>query len=348
MKRQELTKVLELVKSAVTDQPIVPIFASFVFNKNSVYGFNDILAIIGPCKTQTVFATGASTLFGFLKNSRATEINFTLSDDEVLIKAGKTKITLPCNHPDEFVFSEPDDSWDVKLNVSPILIEGIKICLITASDDFSLPALMGVSIIIDENINIYSCDGDAISKFKVNKNKKNLTKGYYTLPNEFCNSLIRIGEKSGAKSGKLFINKEWAKVEFDNGYKVYGRIIENDDPVNYEKLIKRTLKTKPKYINIPKGFNFALLRAKVVADIESKATSIDIENNKVRMLTVTNIGNVRDIFKLKEKHPNINVTVNSSLVQRSLSICDKIAILDNCTCFKSGDRLFQIISNMGA
>ena len=31
---------------------------------------------------------------------------------------------------------------------------------------------------------------------------------------------MKVYKKSNAKTGKLFINKEWAKAEFDNGYKI--------------------------------------------------------------------------------------------------------------------------------
>ena len=345
MKRKEITNVLEFVKSAVSDNPITPIFSAFVFDKGTVYGFNDQLAIIGPCDIQSSFAVRAITLFGFLKNSRAKNVSFTLSDDDVIVKAGKSKITLPCNHSDEFIFSEPDEDWDFKIDITKKLIDGIKTCLVTSSDDFSLPALMGVTLIINKNITLYSCDGDVVSKYKVGKAEREITEEYFTLPNEFCNSIIKLFEKEGSL-GKISINKNWAKAKFNNGYIIYGRTIEKNDPLDYEVLIKRTLKSKPTYIKIPKGLNNALLRARVVADMEGKSTLITIQNNKMVMFTKTEIGDVRDVIMLREDHPDIEVSVNASLIQRSALLCEQMAILDNCTCYKSSDTLFQILTNM--
>lgn len=346
MERKALTNMLEFVRTAVDDQPIIPIFASFVFDKGTVYGFNDNLAIICPCKIQNSFAVRSVTLFGFLKNSRAKEISFTLSNDDVIVKGGKSKITLPCNHENEFLFNEEDinDNWDTKLTITPKLIEGIKICLITSSYDYSLPALMGLKIIIDKNITLYSCDGDAITRFKIDKATKKITKGEYNLPNEFCIALIKLCEKEEI-GGKLYINNEWVKAKFDNGYIMYGRVLVADDPINHEQLINETMNTSPIYIKIPKGLNNALLRARVVSDIESKRTLISIHNNKMRMLTETDIGNVRDIISLREDHPDIEISIHASLIQRSALLCEQMAILDNCTCYKSGDTLFQIITN---
>ena len=346
MERKALTNMLEFVRTAIDDQPITPIFASFVFNKGTVYGFNDNLAIICPCKIQSSFAVRAITLFGFLKNSRAKNISFTLSNDDVVVKGGKSKITLPCNHENEFLFNEEDigDTWDVEIPITEKLIEGIKICLTTSSYDYSLPALMGVMIVVDKNITLYSCDGDAITRFKVDKASKKMTKGKYNIPNEFCIALTKFTEKEEIH-GKLNINDDWAKAKFDNGYVLYGRILVATNPVDHEAFIKETLKVTPNYIKIPKGLNNALLRARVVSDIESVKTCIDIENNKLKMLTTTDIGAVRDVISLREDHPDINIYVHASLIQRSALLCEHMAILDDCTCYKSGDTLFQVLSN---
>ena len=335
--------MLEFVKTAVSDQPLIPIFASFVFNKGTVYGFNDNLAIICPCKIQSSFAVRAVTLFGFLKNSRAKKISFILSNDDVIVKGGKSKITLPCNHEDEFVFNEDDigDNWDVKIPITEKLIEGIKICLVTSSYDYSMPSIMGVTVIIDKNITLYSCDGDAISRFKVGKASKKMTKGQYNIPNEFCIALTKFEESDGI----LKINNDWAKAEFKNNYKLYGRILVADNPVDHEAFIAATLKVTPTYIKIPKGLNNALLRARVVADVESKKTIINIHNNKMRIFTETDIGDVKDIITLREDHPDIEIAVHASLIQRSALLCEHMAILDDCTCYKSGDTLFQVLSN---
>ena len=345
MKRKDITKTLELVKPATSDQLPVPIFNDFIFGGGVVYAWNDQLAIMGPCPIQEYFAVKGATLFGFLTNSRAKEVSFTISGDDIIIKTGKSKMTMPYSIRDTFLFEEPDDNWDVELQITPELMEGIKICLVTSSEDFSLPALMGVSVIITKNVHLYSCDSDAVSRYLIGKAKKKMNEGYYTLPNEFCHSFMRVFNKSAAASGVISINKEWAKAEFNNKYKVYGRVIENDDPINYEKLIARTLKSEPDYIKIPKGLNYALLRARVVADVESKRTIFNIKDNKLRLNTETEIGNVKDVVKLREDHPDIEVAVNSSLVQRSTLLCEQMAILDNCTCYKSGATLFQILSN---
>ena len=347
MERKALTNMLEFVRTAIEDTPIIPIFASFVFNKGTVYGFNDNLAIICPCKIQSSFAVRAITLFGFLKNSRSKNISFTLSNDDVVVKGGKSKITLPCTHENEFIFNEAEinDDWNTKIPITAKLIEGIKICLVTSSYDYALPALMGLKLIVDKNITLYSCDNDAITRFKVGKTTTKMKKGEYNLPNEFCIALVKLCEKEEIL-GKLYMNEDWVKAEFDNGYIIYGRVLVVTDPIDHEKVIKETMKTKPTYIKIPKGLNNALLRARVVSDIESKTTCIDIENNKLRMLTATDIGDVRDVILLREDHPDINITAHASLIQRSALLCEQMAVMDNCTCYKSGDTLFQVLSNM--
>ena len=75
---------------------------------------------------------------------------------------------------------------------------------------------------------------------------------------------------------------------------VTGRIPTIDDPIDHEQLIRDTLQVQPTYVEVPKGFDAALSRAMVLTDIETVPTIITVEAKRLRLVTTTSIGVVRD------------------------------------------------------
>ena len=109
--------------------------------------------------------------------------------------------------------------------------------------------------------------------------------------------------------------------------------------------LKKTFKGTPKFVKCPAGLNDALSRAQIVAKAESAKTVLTVSQGKLKLLTVTHIGEVKDTVSLSG-HPDVEAHVSAELMQRSLNICDEIAITDRCVAYRSGEQLFQIISNV--
>lgn len=353
MLRKDLIPILDFVKPALADQELIPIFQCIVFNGNEIYAYNDSLGIVVPSKDIGHFALNGNTLYGFIKAARGKEASFDIGDHEVLVKSGRSKLKLPYFKQDEFIFEEPENTeneWEFVTSISENLIEGLKICLTTSSQDFSLPALMGVTIRIFEDegeIVLYSCNGDAISRYSLwhlSKDSKELS-NQFTIPNAFCDALIRMSANMSFDESTLGINKDWVMAMFESGHRIWGRILSVDDPMDHQDSIDKAINEEPTYIAIPKGLSHALTRARVVADPEGKDTLITIKDKTLRLHTETPIGDVNDVFKLREDHPDVEATVNAAAMQRSLATCDQLSILENVTCYKNGEVLFQILGN---
>jgi hypothetical protein len=69
----------------------------------------------------------------------------------------------------------------------------------------------------------------------------------------------------------------------------------------------------------------------------------------MKLLTETSMGVVRDSVPYDDKNSifHVEASVSAELLQRCLSLCDVMAVLPNCCCFRNGDRLFILMSNMG-
>lgn len=351
MKRVELVKLLELVQPALSDTDLVPVFTHFMFCDGAVSASNDGLSIVAASKVvQTegsVFAIKGSTLLGLLKNSAAEEVTLEESKDhECVIKTGRSVFSLPYLTEDAFLFEAPGkERWLAKLRINEALISAIKTCLTTASKDHAAAAIMGVCFNLSEDeLNLYSCDGDAITQCALSQFPYEGL-GAFTVPTTFCEALLKISGETKIVTGSLEINPDWVKAVIGD-FTIYGRMTENKKPLDHANLIKKTLTGKIQYVPLPDGFNEALARARVVADVESKPTTLIVEKGKLLLITETSMGVVRDELSIKG-HSDVQATAHAELIQRSVGICDTIAIKENCTAYKLGDTVLQIVSNIG-
>ena len=205
---------------------------------------------------------------------------------------------------------------------------------------------MGICFNFDSSTltTLYSCDGDVVTRYTTDDGFKG--SGVYTLPNSFCEALLKISNEIEHLDGTLEINGNWAKASLNNGFTVYGRVINTDKPLNHAKLIADTMTGESTFVGLPEGFGEALARARVLADPESKPTILTVFNGKLDMLTKATLGEATDSMPLKD-HDDVEAFVHASLVQRSIDICDEISIRENCTAYKLGDAVLQVVSNVG-
>ena len=346
MKRAELVKVLEAVQPALAANALVPVYTCYMFRNNSITAFNDVLGIVAKLPTDAFhkeFAVDGRTLLGLLQNSHAEEAQFEVTEDDVIMTAGKSNVKMPYFDEREFLFEEPDvKKWDATLPINDDLLLGIEVCLTTSSKDLSQPAIMGICFNLEGKAHaLYSCDGDAITRYIP---KHTIGSGIYTVPNTFCDELLKIAKE--AKKGNLQINKDWAKATLDNGFVLYGRIIVNETPLNHQKMIDDSLKDVKSFAALPLGLHDALARARVLADVESKPTHINVEEGKMRLFTSTAMGDLRDELKIKG-HPDIKADVHASLMHRSLQYCDQLSITERVTAYCLDNVITQVVGNLG-
>jgi len=346
MNRAELTAKLELVSYALADHNLVPLFQCFCFDTKTVNCYNDTLGVIAPCEINDAFAVNGTTLLGLLKNSHSEEVEFSIEDKhDIVIKTGKSRFKLPYFPKEDFLFKKPANKWTITLTIDENLLKGLEACLLTSSRDMAQPKLLGVSLgSYSKKVALYSCDGDALTRHLTNtKAVENLS---YLMPNMFCEALVRICKESKIDAGQLNINSEWTHAELDNGYQIYGRLIEVDAPVDYEQLITKTVKGEVSFLPLPKGLDHALSRARVIADPDSAKTVFEITSEKLRLITETHMGIVRDVMPYP-KHEDISANASAAMVQRAIGLCDEMAILERCTVYRQGTTLFMVVSNMG-
>jgi hypothetical protein len=284
-----------------------------------------------------------------LKASHSTETEFTVNDEHLIVKSGKSTAKLPYLKEIEFLFEEPNEKWVGWVDLNEDVLKGIEICLSTSSRDQTQEAFMGVCVNFDipnkgKNPILFSCDGDAITKYIATGSVSG--QGAYTIPNAFCEALLKISHETETFKGKLSVNENWARATLDNGFTLYGRMIVNSNPLDHMKLIEQSLNKKPVFTTLPLGLHDALSRARVLADFEKSKTTMTVTGGKLNLFTVTHMGDVKDDLRMKD-HPDVVALVHASLVQRSIEHCDEITISDRVTAYRQGNTILQVVSNIG-
>lgn len=344
MDRKELLDLFEIAKPGLDAAGLVPAFEAYCFTGDHLYTYKDSIGIKIPCECPESFGVHGVTITGLLKNTRVNNIEFKIERDTLVCKAGKSKIKLPYVHPDDFLLEEPEFGDDgVVFELDEALMEGLQLCKLTASTDTSAPALMGVAVQSGDCNSFYSCDGDSLSHYVIDTNDQDY-EGTYMLSNDFCDALLRMQKGGVTMEGVLTVNDEWAEVVLHGGIKLIGRVIEVPDRLDYADIMSRTMKTEPAFVAPPKGLYEALSRARVLADVENTPSAITVKDGKLKLHTETKIGEVTDTFAFPDC-PELDIIVSAALIQRSLQICDRFAILENCIVFEKDGNLLQVIAN---
>lgn len=347
MDRKELVKTLELVQPGLADNNLVEVFTCFMFGKGTISAYNDEIGVVAKAPyDDEAFAVSGRTFLDLMKNSGGDDVEISI-EDEVAIIVGKSNFRLPFFRESDWLFTEPaKEKWLAEATISETLLQGVKVCLTTASRDHTSPALMGICFNLESD-GIFSCDGDAVTCIAGGGSLKG--KGVYVVPNAFCDTVLKICEETKTVKGRILLNEGWAKAVLGD-FTIYGRVIaQKDKPLDHAALIKKTLHANGEvveYVDLPEGLSEALSRARVLADPESAKTSLVVKGNKLKMVTQSRMGIVEDELGLKG-HPAVEAHVHASLVQRSIGVCTRFSIRENCTAYRLDDRILQVVSNIG-
>lgn len=344
MNRADTVKVLELVGRSLAKDDMVPVYQCFMFDTASVRTYSGSIGIVMPLLTDVAFAVRGVTLLGLLQNSHSADCEFKKAGDDIVIKAGKSVFKLPYFPESEFKFEEPPEMGKQSIELTDDLLSGLEACLLTVSNDATQGKFQGVCINQQGKfITLYSCNGDALTRY-VTKIKS--VKGPdRTMPVEFCEHLLRIFKETEANGGKLQINEDWARAYISTGYRIFGRLLEITEPFDYAGELAATLKTPPNFVALPEGLDRALSRARVVADPESARTVLALDGKQLTLVTTTHAGIVKDVLPME--HAPVAANVSAELIQRSTTLANEMAVFEDCTVFRHGDRLLQVLGNMG-
>ncbi len=145
--KSALQNALERVKPGLANREMIEQATSFAFIGGRVVTYNDEISISHPVEGLDVTgAVKAQALYDFLNKIKKDEINIKWEENQVIIKAGKSKAGLIFESEIKLPLDEEIGEIGTWQEVPGDFIDGLKFCYPCASKDMSRPILTCVNV----------------------------------------------------------------------------------------------------------------------------------------------------------------------------------------------------------
>lgn len=349
MDRLELIKILDIAKPALASKEFIPIFTFFCFDEKTVFAYNDIVSIQIPFESPIQGAVVGERLIALLKthHSKSVEFKHKKGGEELSVKIGSTWLQLPFLPPKDFLFKFPEVKSNFNIALNDSFIEGLKRTLISAGVDTSRSNAMGVSLVIGDEIILYSTDNQTMTEYFVDMERGDKGNACeLMMPREFCSILISLYDKMEKDDEAILCIEDKHLIAKMGRSQVYANLVPHD-PLDFSGVISRFMDgvKKKSFIDIPKGFEGALERSVLLLDPSQRnLCNINIEDQRLTIETSSRLGKGKDPFKLKEKPGDISVLVDPRSVSRVLGYAENMCFKNTCIILRGGDNYLHLIS----
>lgn len=353
METKELRNALDIVKPALSTINVIPIFSHLCFDSKTVTAYDDIIGIQVDLETDINGAVHGPTLMGLLSNTQAKEVDVTSKKESIKVKLGRTVANLALLAEDDFVFELPDTNSMQTLDLTDDVIGAITHCFWATGTDQARPVMMGVALKVSGGRGgFYATNSEVIGKAALHKKR---TEGMQDcdiiLPNEFCANLIKICSSLDKDAPKeLMFNKTEVLCKLGNDVRLFGKLINTDNSLDYESTIKAALQQisdkKDPYVPIPKNFEDALKRALIILGVYQNAdiTAI-VQKGKLLLKSVGNENQLRDSLAIDKTHEETTSRMYPSNLLKVIGGMDEIVFGEPCIAIRRGKSHLYLCSN---
>lgn len=274
--RKELLEALTAIKGGLASKEMIEQSTSFVFQEGNVYTYNDEISVSHPLDLDFEGAIQAKELLAYLNKVKAEEITIEISESQLKIRAGRSKVGL--NLQEEVLLPIDEIGKIKKWNVLPEnFIKAVNFTMGACSSDLSQPILLCVHI---KGRLIEGTDSYRIAQFNL---EEEIPIPEFLIPASSCMKLtafkpIKIAEGEGG----------WVHFKNKNNSIMSCRLFE-DSYVNTQAFMKR----KGDKVSFPKEMVEIIDRAGVISKKESRldeAIMVTIEKGKISIKAESEVG----------------------------------------------------------
>jgi DNA polymerase III sliding clamp (beta) subunit (PCNA family) len=348
MQRKDLLARLIEVEPALANHDLIPVMTHFWFTGTHIMAFNDRISIEVPCKTDFIGAV-PKTLLDLMKNSKARDVELTpIGENEHLqVKAASSRLKLAVMPAKSFIFEMPKPS-DATLPLKNKLtfFDAIETCLRSVGADTSLPDQLGVTLIPDGNaLKAYATNGNTISQAHIPLTAPAAFKNRVIIPTSFCEQLLKMARTSGKPMH--FEVRDDHVLAVMGGVSLFGRLIEADNPLNFEKIIAYHYSDKmiKGMVPIPSKLRLILERAVIIAGGDHN-TSVTCQDGVMKFVSKTDRGECTDTLQVGSQHPDVSVKIEPQLLRAGYEFFDYMVVAKTCV-IMSRDSMLYLVSATG-
>lgn len=317
----EFKKALEIVKPGLAASVAeIEQVTSFAFTKKSVTTYNNEICITHPLSDLDMQgAIEAELLYKFITKIKTEQIQLSINDTEVNMKAGRIKAAFSIDPEIKLPLDDEDLVNKGKWKSLPNnFIEAVSMAKGCVSKDMIKPKLNCVHV--NKQGFIESTDGFRILHYNL---EDKIPINTSLIPESSIASVIRI------KPTKVAKGKEWLHFKNDEGTVISCRVVDDEfpDTENFLKEGKKGVK-----VSFPKELINSLDTAEIFA--ENFLVKITIKGNKLTVNSGGSIASYKERLKLETKAVPFAFMITPYLLKDILKQIQFCTIYDDRLIFK--------------
>ncbi len=296
--KSDLQGALEKVKPGLANREFIEQSTSFAFMGDRVVTYNDEISISHPVEGLNVTgAIKAQALYAFLSKVKREEIDVEWEENQVVIKAGKSKAGLVFEQEVRLPVEEVGEIGKWKKLPADVL-DGLKFCYPCCSKDMSRPILTCVHV---EEDKVEASDSYQIVKYTLGKKvpvKRSL------IPAAAVRELLKYDVKEVAEGSG------WLHFKTEDGTVFSSRVFDGDYPEVDEFLAFEGVE-----IPFPKTASSALERAQVFSKSDFSTNEVaevvvEVAEGEIKFTAQDEYGWFEETIKTKYKGEAVRFTTS--------------------------------------
>lgn len=345
--REEFLQTLDIAKLAIDSRDFIPILSHFCFHGDQVTAYNDFIGVKVKCKTNFRLALQANTLLRLINSVASQEIEIGESKKTVFFKSGHARTgvrgRLPFMQEADFYFRWPSKKRLPVCELSEQQAErfflGVQMCLSSVGDQ--MPMQMGVTMNrVKSSLRMYSTNNRAISKYTMKALEVEGLENVI-LPTIFCEALLKGAAHYGLEKITLRVDRKFVLVEFGDECTMYGKLISNEEPLDFEKVISEHV-TLAEYKRgrqkTPKDFASIFERALLMmsSDMLNNVVNVSLEQNTVSVEASSSLGKVKSSAVFKKNWPTKSFGLAADLAAKASAMAQYVYFGKGVVIFSKG------------
>jgi DNA polymerase III sliding clamp (beta) subunit (PCNA family) len=346
IEKKLLQEQLKLAEPALSKDTLVPIWQHYLFTGTNVIAYNARIGISAPLQTDFVGTAPGKMLAALLDGTwtEVNKVNLKLVDGRLRYSAGKGQTaTLDSMEVARYVstFDMPKKPRDAA-PVGAEFFKAISSCLQSINEHANKPDELGITLIPGhgDEAKLYSTNKTSMTFASIKLDKSAKLSKRSNIPAEFCQQMLSM--KEGAKKTSFIIRDNDVIFVADNNV-LFSRLIKQDDnPLDFESVIKNRVDSKQKLIKLEARerdhMKMALKWASLCCEIRGneQRTRITIADNIAILSSVSQRGEATNEIPIK--HPDVKCTARVSLLQDAWDKYDELLITNQCVVMSREDR----------
>ncbi len=326
MLRKQLVDVLSSVSGALGSVkepgPILPCFCS---TGEKLFAYDETAALETKIALPWKGGVRGADLLSWLKAATAKEVELSVADSKLYLKAGRAKFDTQILPETEFLFAPPDLSKAPAVKLAAGGILALRRATLSMGEDIQHPWRCGIQAKFGEKDVTFYAASEATAARAVAEATvpKALRTAAPLLPPRFVSLLLA----DAGLDVELYVTDAWFAAKLGNGNMLYSAVREGSNVETFDSLFADVPTLRKKVVPLPKTWWGALSRASVIlSNAKDAPATCEIKDGKMILTALSATGQSRDSFKLDAEHANVTVKMSPAIVAKAINEVDTFAI----------------------